>query len=105
MLGTFSVDGKPIRGGRKEYEAMAEALIQSGMRDAGYTLISTVCTGWVGRDPVTHELQENTTLWPGGMKALLPTFMTRACSCQYIRTLAQTTAAKNQGPLVTRALT
>eukprot|EP00937_MAST-01D_sp_MAST-1D-sp2_P004905 g4905.t1 len=66
---TFSVDGKPLRGGRKEYESIAEAMIESGMRDAGYTLISTVCTGWVGRDPVTHRLQENLTAWPGGMKS------------------------------------
>ena len=28
-----------------------------------------MCTDWIGRDPVTHELQENTTLWPGGMKS------------------------------------
>jgi hypothetical protein len=35
----------------------------------GYTLLSTVCTDWIGRDPVTHELQQNLTLWPGGMKS------------------------------------
>ena len=29
-----------------------------------------VCNGWTGRDPVTRVLQENRTLWPGGMKAL-----------------------------------
>jgi hypothetical protein len=27
----------------------------------------TVCTDWTGRDPTTHELQQNLTLWPGGM--------------------------------------
>jgi hypothetical protein len=66
---TFSVNGKPIRGGRVEYESMAAAMIDSGMVAAGYTLLSTVCTDWVGRDPITHQLQENTTLWPGGMKS------------------------------------
>lgn len=30
--------------------------------------MSTVCTDWIGRDPNTNTLQENTTLWPGGMK-------------------------------------
>jgi len=64
---TFSKDGIPIRGGRAEYQQMAEAIISSGMREAGYTSISTVCTDWIGRDPHTHRLQENTTLWPGGM--------------------------------------
>ena len=34
-----------------------------------YTLVSTVCTDWIGRDPVTNELQQNLTLWPGGMRA------------------------------------
>ena len=66
---TFSVNGVPLRGGRKEYESIAEAMIESGMVAAGYNLISTVCTGWTGRDPVTHELQENLTAWPGGMKS------------------------------------
>ena len=31
--------------------------------------IVQVCTDWLGRDPVTHELQQNLTLWPGGMKS------------------------------------
>ena len=44
-------------------------MVESGMVAAGYTLLSTVCTGWQPRDPVTHELQENLTAWPGGMKA------------------------------------
>ena len=66
---TFSTNGKPQRGGRTEYETIANAMIESGMVAAGYTLISTVCTGWTGRDPVTHQLQENLTNWPGGMKS------------------------------------
>ena len=57
-----------MRGGRKEYQAAAEAMVASGMVKAGYTLMSTVCTGWLGRDPVTKELQQNLTNWPGGMK-------------------------------------
>ncbi len=44
-------------------------MVESGMVAAGYTLLSTVCTGWQPRDPVTHELQENLTAWPGGMKS------------------------------------
>ena len=91
---TFSINGKPLRGGRKEYETIAEAMVDSGMVAAGYTLLSsaptpctppqylgrlitprplracrTVCTDWTGRDPTTHELQQNLTLWPGGMKS------------------------------------
>ena len=82
---TFSVNGKPIRGGQKEYQEMADALISSGMAEAGYRSVSTVCTDWIGRcppplsspsswalnltlirrDPVTKRLQENRTLWPG----------------------------------------
>ena len=26
--------------------------------------------GWTGRDPVTQQLQENATLWPGGIRSL-----------------------------------
>ena len=55
---TFSINGKPLRGGRAEYESIADAMIDSGMVAAGYTLLSTVCTDWIGRDPVTHELQQ-----------------------------------------------
>ena len=66
---TFSVNGKPMRGGRAEYETVAQAMLDSGMVKAGYTLVSTVCTGWQERDPVTHALQENLTNWPGGMKS------------------------------------
>jgi hypothetical protein len=51
------------------YETMAQAMIDSGMVAAGYTLMSTVCTDWLGRDPVTHDIQQNLTLWPGGMKS------------------------------------
>ena len=57
-----------MRGGRKEYQTIADAMVESGMVAAGYTLLSTVCTGWQARDPVTHELRENLTNWPGGMK-------------------------------------
>lgn len=57
---------RPLRGGRKEYQTIADAMVESGMVAAGYTLLSTVCTDWIGRDPVTNELQENLTLWPGG---------------------------------------
>lgn len=66
---TFSVNGKPIRGGRPEYEGIAEAMIERGYVAAGYKTLSTVCTDWQPRDPVTHELRENHTLWPGGMKS------------------------------------
>ena len=48
---------------------MVDAMVESGMVAAGYTLLSTVCTGWQARDPVTHELQENLTNWPGGKHA------------------------------------
>lgn len=48
---------------------MVDAMVESGMVAAGYTLMSTVCTDWTGRDPVTHELQQNLTLWPGGMSS------------------------------------
>ena len=54
-----------MRGGRAEYQAIADAMLASGMVDAGYTQLSTTCTGWIGRDPVTHKLQENLTNWPG----------------------------------------
>ena len=49
---TFSVDGKPLRGGRAEYETIAEVLVSAGYRDAGYNVVSTVCTDWIGRDAV-----------------------------------------------------
>jgi hypothetical protein len=65
---TFSTNGKPMRGGRKEYQSIVDAMVDSGMVAAGYTLLSTVCTGWQSRDPVTHKLRENLTNWPGGMK-------------------------------------
>ena len=39
---TFSINGKPLRGGRKEYETIAEAMVDSGMVAAGYTLLSSV---------------------------------------------------------------
>lgn len=48
-------------------QTIADAMVESGMVAAGYTVLSTVCTDWIGRDPVTHELLQNTTLWPGGM--------------------------------------
>lgn len=48
----------------------ADVLVQNGMVEAGYNVFSTVCTGWTGRDPVTHKLTENHTTWPGGMKGL-----------------------------------
>jgi alpha-galactosidase len=53
-----------------EYESMVEAMIESDYVKAGYNIISTVCTGWIGRDPVTNVFLENTTPWPrpGGMK-------------------------------------
>ena len=43
---TFSVNGKPIRGGRPEYEGIAEAMIERGYVAAGYKTLSTVCTDW-----------------------------------------------------------
>ena len=33
-------------------------------------MVNVVCSGWTGRDPVTHELQENKTLWPDGIAGL-----------------------------------
>lgn len=64
---TFSQDGKPLRGGRAEYQSVVDAMVESGMVAAGYTLVSTVCTGWIGRDPASGELLQNLTAWPGGM--------------------------------------
>ena len=61
---TFSTNGKPMRGGRREYQTIADAMVDSGMVKAGYTMLSTVCTGWLGRDPGTHELQENSPTGP-----------------------------------------
>ena len=49
---------------------MADALISSGMAEAGYRMVNVVCSGWVGRDPTTHELLENRTLWPDGIAGL-----------------------------------
>jgi alpha-galactosidase len=49
---------------------MADALISTGMTDAGYDTVNVVCNGWTGRDPITHELTENATLWPNGIRAL-----------------------------------
>ena len=46
---------------------MATALISSGMAQVGYDTINIVCNGWPSRDPVTHVLQENKTLWPDGI--------------------------------------
>ena len=46
----------------------ADALISTGMAEAGYDTINVVCNGWIGRDPVTHQLLENNTRWPGGIK-------------------------------------
>ena len=65
---TFSSNGRPLRGGRKEYQTVVDSMVAAGMVKAGYNVISTVCTDWVGRDPATHRLMENTTLWPGGMR-------------------------------------
>ena len=42
---TFSVDGKPLRGGRPEYESMVEAMVASGMVDAGRMPILGRCGG------------------------------------------------------------
>lgn len=47
---------------------MADALISSGMAAAGYDTVNVVCNGWIGRDPVTHKMLENRTLWPSGIK-------------------------------------
>ena len=47
---------------------MADALLATGMADAGFRTVNVVCSGWTGRDPVTHVLQENLKLWPGGIK-------------------------------------
>lgn len=58
-----------MRGGRKEYQTVADAMVESGMVAAGYTFMGTVCTGWLSRDPQTHQLKENLTNWPGGMKS------------------------------------
>ena len=62
---TFSKNGTPLRGGRPEYESMAEAIVASGMRDVGYNVVSTVCTDWVGHNATSGVLLQNTTLWPG----------------------------------------
>ena len=49
---------------------MADALISSGMAEAGYRMVNVVCSGWIGRDPTTHQLLENRTLWPDGIASL-----------------------------------
>ena len=46
---------------------MADALIATGMVAAGYDTVNVVCNGWTGRDPVTKEFTENSTLWPNGI--------------------------------------
>lgn len=50
------------------YEEGVDAVVNSGMRDAGYEVIGTLCTGFVGRDS-NGKLLENRTLWPTGLKA------------------------------------
>eukprot|EP01079_Euglenida_sp_SAG-EU17-18_P011301 gene11301-2055_t len=64
---TFSVNGVPERPGRKGYAEIVDALVDSGMVAAGWDAMGTVCTDWTGRDPATGVLQQNETLWPGGM--------------------------------------
>jgi alpha-galactosidase len=49
---------------------MADALISTGMAAAGYDMVNVVCNGWTGRHPTTHELTENRTNWPNGIRAL-----------------------------------
>ena len=44
---------------------MAEALLATGMADAGYRTVNVVCNGWTGRN-ASGVLQENTVLWPDG---------------------------------------
>ena len=41
-----------------------------GMAEAGYKTVNVVCSGWTGRDPTTHVLQQNMTLWPEGIAGL-----------------------------------
>ena len=48
---------------------MADALLSTGMAEVGFDTVNVVCNGWTGRDPVTHQLQENKELWPGGIAA------------------------------------
>lgn len=49
---------------------MADSLISTGMAAAGYDMVNVVCNGWTGRDPTTHELTENRSNWPNGIRAL-----------------------------------
>eukprot|EP01050_Picozoa_sp_SAG11_P013929 SAG11_NODE_1666_length_4494_cov_53.554949_1_plen_578_part_00 len=44
---------------------MADALLRTGMADAGYRTVNVVCNGWTGRNS-SGVLQENKVLWPDG---------------------------------------
>ena len=45
----------------------ADALISTGMAEAGYRTVNVVCNGWTGRDPTTKMFTENKELWPSGI--------------------------------------
>ena len=49
------------------YYRIADQLVASGLAQAGYDTLLTVCIGWV-RDPVTGKLDVNRTTWPDGFK-------------------------------------
>eukprot|EP01047_Picozoa_sp_COSAG01_P048645 COSAG01_NODE_4754_length_4764_cov_12.145123_2_plen_499_part_00 len=48
---------------------IADALISSGLADAGFRTVDVVCSGWLERNS-TGFLTENMTRWPSGMKGL-----------------------------------
>ena len=48
----------------------ADALISTGMAEAGYDTINVVCNGWIGRDPVTHQLSRTTLAGRAGSRGL-----------------------------------
>lgn len=49
---------------------IADALVATGLNQVGYDTVNVVCQGWKARDPVTHQLTQNNTAWPNGMKGL-----------------------------------
>ena len=64
---TFNArDNRPNETNMKE---IADALISSGLADAGFRTVDVVCSGWLERN-ATGFLTENRTRWPSGMKGL-----------------------------------
>jgi alpha-galactosidase len=54
--------------GEKECMALADALVDTGLVDAGYTTFIVDEPCFTGRDSTTGVLLENRTTWPNGLK-------------------------------------